>query len=79
MNLDGETNLKLKQALEVTNELHNDEIFRSLRLLSNVRIQTQACTLLLEVLNMKIKTILYHLSRLFLETQNSATRSIFMA
>ena len=31
MNLGGETNLKLKQALEATTELHNDEIFRSFK------------------------------------------------
>lgn len=31
MNLDGETNLKLKQALEATAELHNNEIFHSFK------------------------------------------------
>ena len=31
MNLDGETNLKLKQELEATTELHNDEIFWSFK------------------------------------------------
>ncbi|XP_022149003.1 putative phospholipid-transporting ATPase 9 isoform X2 [Momordica charantia] len=31
MNLDGETNLKLKQALEVTLDMHEDSIFRSFK------------------------------------------------
>lgn len=31
MNLDGETNLKLKQALKATTELHNNESFRSFK------------------------------------------------
>lgn len=54
MNLDGETNLKLKQALEVTSGINEDILAsENLRPWLNVKTQMQSCILLLERWSLK--------------------------